>query len=317
MNTDMKKIIYMFGLLACCALGACNDDALDPLTGQYDMDSYVFTRVSSQSTTKLGKGVKSLGITVTDESGHTMDLKVGSLEWTLQNGVYSLASGSLTNGTYQGNIDNTAITAGTLEVTLIEETYYLVGLFTGADGHTYRCNYKGSIDFEIGEDDPEAGDYTATLDLQMVTETDASGNFVGFVSGLQKYAFTLKDGNGATTAYLELVNAEGLSGAQLAGSYTVDASAITPLTLSVGNALPAEWGGYAWGSYFVNNGVNQYLQSGSVNVTVAFSAEGEALYTFTAEGLGTTLGMDAATFGQIAGTGNAFTYKFVPIITNN
>ena len=66
----MKKIFQLTALLMLCFFGACSEDALDGLSGKYDMERRVYKKIIEQSTDKLGKGVKQLNLKLADEAGN-------------------------------------------------------------------------------------------------------------------------------------------------------------------------------------------------------------------------------------------------------
>ena len=84
----MKKIFQLTALLMLCFLGACSEDGLDGLSGKYDMERRVYKNIVAQSTDKLRKGVKQLNLKFADEAGNEWDLRLGSKDWVLQNGVF-------------------------------------------------------------------------------------------------------------------------------------------------------------------------------------------------------------------------------------
>ena len=145
----MKKIFQLTALLMLCLFGACSEDALDDLSGKYDMERNVYTEVVEQTTDKVGKGIKRINIEFADEAGSKWELHINSNDWVLQGGIYQVKSDDITQnvvaGTLYGAVGNNGFVAGNLEVTLLNGIYYLDGLFQGADGKQYSCDYKGAI----------------------------------------------------------------------------------------------------------------------------------------------------------------------------
>lgn len=318
----MKKIYQLTALLILCLFGACSEDALDGLSGKYDMERRVYTEVIEQTTDKVGKGVKRLTILFEDEAGSEWNLIVYSPDWVLQGGIYQLGESleatvpgtflaSVSSAITNDNETHAYIANGTLEVTLLGDTYYIDGLFQTTDGKRYSCDYKGSISFVIGEDDPEASGYTAILSKQPVYLTDAAGQVTGVVPGMTKYSFAVSAPDGKSAAQFDIINSENLALTALGGSYTVTGTS-EPGSMDAGNALPAEWGGASWGSYFINKSVKQFIAGGTLVISVATGMEGETLLTFAGQNLNTTLGMDA-TGTPTPGTATELDIRFVTV----
>ncbi|MGN0053826.1 MAG: alpha/beta hydrolase [Bacteroides sp.] len=312
----MKKIFQWTALLMLCVLGACSEDALDGLSGKYDVERYVCTKVVTQSTDKLRKGVKRLNILLETVRGNQWQMCITCGDWVLQGGVYQVQTSSFTEnveiGTLIGAVDNNGFASGKLEVTLLDGVYYLDGLFQGTDGTSYACDYKGPISFVIGEDDPEPSGYTAILTTSPVYQLDANNQPVGIIPGVAKYAFSVSDPNGNGVAQFDLINKENLTLEELGGSYRVTGTA-EPGSMDAGNALPADWGGWSWGSYFASNGTKQYIMGGTLDIAVVTGMEGETLLSFSGKELLTTLGMDV-TGAQVPGTANRVDIRFVTVL---
>lgn len=142
----MKKIFQLTALLMLCFLGACSEDGLDGLSGKYDMERRVYNEVVAQSTDKLGKGVKQLNIKFADQVGNEWDLRLGSRDWVLQNGIFqakllersekdeTMPKEPLTAGLLYSIVEQDTIASGDVEVTLLGDTYYIDGLFMSKTG---------------------------------------------------------------------------------------------------------------------------------------------------------------------------------------
>ena len=158
-----------------------------------------------------------------------------------------------------------------------------------------QCNYRGALTFEIGVDDPEPSGYTAMLIVSPVNITDQSGQVTGTVPGVSKYMFVITDPNGANAAYFEAINTENLDATALAGEYTVKDNAQDALSMASGTQMPADWGGFSWGSYIVSpEAKKEFLMAGNkVTISVAESLAGEKLYSFSGSGLKTMITMNA------------------------
>lgn len=287
----MKKIYPILTLLALYILTGCSEDSISNLTGQYEMDRYNFTKVENQTTEKLSKGIKALHIALADESGNRLALTVGSLEWTLQQGIYTLTQAVTADKQYTATLQSSTgsamaiIESGDLEVTRIDNTYFIVGLLETNGGKTFKCNYKGSITFEEGEDDPEPSGYTTTVYTSPVTTYDEMGNPT-LHPEVTKYTLIINDPNGKQAAQLDLINNDNMQMTGLAGTYTIQGSAATPWLIDSGWAYP-DWG-MAGGSYYVDSkGINQYITGGTITISVAQGIEGDLLYSYSGTGLQT------------------------------
>ena len=293
----MKNIRFILtALLAGLFAVACEEKPIDGLSGTYDnIERYNFTEVKQQPTEKLGKGIKALVIDLKDAAGHSMQMRIGSAEWVLKAGTYAAAETVAADKTFSAVLgESRKVVSGNLNVNLVNETYIFSGLLTAEDGTEIQCNYRGVLAFEIGVDDPEPSGYTAVLAISPVLITDQSGQVTGTVPGVSKYAFTISDPDGANAAYFEAINTENLDATALAGEYTVKDNAQDALSMASGMQMPAEWGGFSWGSFVANpTGTKEFLAAGSkITVSVAESLEGEKLYSFSGSGLKTTLTMN-------------------------
>ncbi|WP_288844327.1 hypothetical protein [uncultured Alistipes sp.] len=293
----MKNIRFILtALLAGLFAVACEEKPIDGLSGTYDnIERYNFTEVKQQPTEKLGKGIKALVIDLKDAAGHSMQMRIGSAEWVLKAGTYAAAETVAADKTFSAVLgESRKVVSGNLNVNLVNDTYIFSGLLTAEDGTEIQCNYRGVLAFEIGVDDPEPSGYTAVLAISPVLITDQSGQVTGTVPGVSKYAFTISDPDGANAAYFEAINTENLDATALAGEYTVKDNAQDALSMASGMQMPAEWGGFSWGSFVANpTGTKEFLAAGSkITVSVAESLEGEKLYSFSGSGLKTTLTMN-------------------------
>lgn len=294
----MKNIRFILtALLTGLFAIACEEKPIDDLSGVYDeIERYDFTAVTQQPTEKVGKGIKALVLDLKDAGGNTMNLRIGSAEWVLKAGTYAAAGTATADKTFAAVIGGTRkIVSGNLNVNLINDLYIFSGLLTTEDGKEIACNYRGALQFEIGEDDPEASGYTATLTVTPVYITDQNGQVTGIAPGVSKYAIAIADPNGNDAALFEAINVENLAAPALAGEYTVKDNAIEALSIASGMQMPQEWGGWSWGSYIVNpEGNKEFLSAGSkITISAATGSEGETLYSFSGSGLTTSLTMNA------------------------
>lgn len=301
-------------------LWSCSDDVIDDLSGTYDdIQRYNFTTEKTEETTKLKKGLKYLHMVFDNGADISFDLKVVSREWTLQPGVYtpmaSVNDEPKANKFYgfiaKGSQAMGAVTEGQLEVSVINNVYYISGLLTGGDGNRYVLNYRGPISFEIGIDDPEPSGYTVAMKVDPVILMDYTTFQQTVVPGVSKYTLSISDPNGNDAAFFEAINDEGLSIEQLAGTYTIAGSPAKPWLIDNGWLVPDY--NMAGGAYVVSStGEKQYITQGKINIETVQGLSGETLFNFTGENLSfitlaggngsTNLGIRFVSFIQKTGT---------------
>ena len=285
----MKKFRYIIMLLAVIGFTACDSDSIEGLQGTFsDITFCDFNNANVLPTTKLGKGVKSLNTQFTDADGNTLSLSFGSKEWILGEGSFTPVATVETAGTYAGTVNGSAISEGNVDVSIVEETYFITGLVKTADGKQYKTYYKGPLTFIVGEDDPEASGYTMSIQTSAVAIMDWTTWQTTTYPDVTKYTITVCDPNGAQVAMFDVINDNDKTADQLTGSYTIVSDAHDAMQISAGYSLPDY--GMAGGSSFVDAaGATQYLTGGgTVEITTATGIDGSTLYSFKGTGLGTT-----------------------------
>lgn len=306
----MKKYIgSIFSLfIAGLCFTACDNDALDGMQGVYaDMQNYTSQEAIVQPTTKLKKGVKALNVDIKDVKGTAIQISFGSTEWILPAASYTVAE-TVANKTCVVKVNGEAMKSGDIDVSLIEGKYYLNGLFTNAAGQRVKLNYVGELAFVVGQDDPEASGYMMMIDEQPVTSYDWATGQTTVFPGVTKYSVSVTSPEGATTLYLDLINASGNTATGIVGTYTVKGNAHDAWLCDNGWVNPAY--NVAGGSYYVDaSGVKQYITSGQIEVSTAMSSEGAALFNLVAKNLGTT-----TADGKTTSTTGSFSVKFASLM---
>ena len=306
----MKK--YIGSILSLFIAGlcftACDNDALDGMQGVYaDMQNYTSQEAIVQPTTKLKKGVKALNVDIKDVKGTTIQVSFGSTEWILPAASYTVAE-TVANKTCVVKVNGEAMKSGDIDVSLIGGKYYLNGLFANAAGQRVKLNYVGELAFVVGQDDPEASGYMMMIDEQPVTSYDSATGQTTVFPGVTKYSVSVTSPEGATTLYLDLINASGNTATGIVGTYTVQGNAHDAWLCDNGWVNPAY--NVAGGSYYVDaSGVKQYITSGQIEVSTAMSSEGAALFTLVAKNLGTT-----TADGKTTSTTGSFSVKFASLM---
>ena len=306
----MKKYIgSIFSLfIAGLCFTACDNDALDGMQGVYaDMQNYTSQEAIVQPTTKLKKGVKTLNVDIKDVKGTTIQVSFGSTEWILPAASYTVAE-TVANKTCVVKVNGEAMKSGDIDVSLIEGKYYLNGLFANAAGQRVKLNYVGELAFVVGQDDPEASGYMMMIDEQPVTSYDWATGQTTVIPGVTKYSVSVTSPEGATTLYLDLINASGNTATGIVGTYTVQGNAHDAWLCDNGWVVPNN--NMAGGSYYVDaSGVKQYITSGQIEVSTAMSSEGAALFNLVAKNLGTT-----TADGKTTSTTGSFSVKFASLM---
>ena len=294
-------------LLAVIGFTACSNDSIEDLNGEFSNITFcTFNNGSVQPTTKLGKGVKALNTQFTDAEGHTLSLSFGSKEWILSEGSFSPVATVSTAGTYAGTINGSTISEGNVDVSIVEDTYFITGLVKSSDGKQYKTYYKGPLTFIVGEDDPEASGYTMSIVESAVSVFDWTTFTQTDYPDVTKYTITVLDPNGQQVAMFDAINGNNKQAADLAGTYTIVGDAHDAMQISAGYSIP-DYGMAGGTSYLDNGGTMQYLTGGSVEITTAKSAEGETLFSFKGTALET---IDAA---GTTGSG-AFNFMFISLV---
>ena len=306
----MKK--YIGSILSLFIAGlcftACDNDALDGMQGVYaDMQSYTSQEATVQPTTKLKKGVKALNVDIKDVKGTAIQISFGSTEWILPAASYAVAE-TVANKTCVVKVNGESMKSGDIDVSLIGGKYYLNGLFANAAGQRVKLNYVGELAFVVGQDDPEASGYMMMIDEQPVTSYDWATGQTTVFPGVTKYSVSVTSPEGATTLYLDLINASGNTATGIVGTYTVQGNAHDAWLCDNGWVNPAY--NVAGGSYYVDaSGVKQYITSGQIEVSTAMSSEGAALFNLVAKDLGTT-----TADGKTISTTGSFSVKFASLM---
>lgn len=293
----MKKILYI-ALLMMGFLSSCSNDVIDDLSGKYDyIDRLNLTSAQVGTTGKLKKGIKCLKVDFTDAQGNKVNLAVASAEWVLGKGEYTPVpeiANPATAGTYAATITSGGavkkVDAGNIQVNLLGEVYYISGMvYSGSD--SFVINYKGSLTFEIGVDEPEASGYTAHLSVAPVTITDYTTWQTTVIPGVQKYGFAITDPEGRDVAFFEAVNAENLAPEALGGTYTIAGNVTEPFLIDNGWMVPDYV--MAGGAYITSStGEKQYITAGQITFSFNKLEDGTVLASFAGQGL---------TFGTMTG----------------
>lgn len=305
---QLRIMHYALCIAAALLLAACDNDSIEDLSGEYCNITFCdFTNVNVQPTDKLGKGVKALNTTYTDNAGNNLTLRFGSQEWILGEGTYSLVPTVSKSGTYEGTVNGATISDGSMDVSLVGDTYFVNGLVKTSDGKQYKVSYKGPMTFVIGEDDPESSGYTMNIQTNPVSVFDWNTFTSTDYPDVTKYTVTISDPSGKTVAAFDLINSNNLSAPGLAGTYQVESYAHDPFRLDAGYSIP-DYGMAGGSCYMDDNGNMQYIVGGTVEITTVTGIDGNPLYSFK----GTN--MYSVDIAGAEHTGGSFNIMFVSFL---
>lgn len=305
--------ILRAGFVCCCvaiSLTSCDNDSIEDLSGEFsDITWCNFNNASVQPTVKLGKGVKALNTQFTDADGHNLTLSFGCKEWSLVGGTYQIVDNVAKANTYAGSVNGTSISEGDIDVNLVEGIYYINGLIKTSDGKQYKTCYKGSLEFVIGEDDPEPSGYTMSVQTSTVEIMDWNTWQTTSYPDVTKYTITVCDPTGVQVAMFDVINGNNKTTEQLVGSYTIVSDAHAPMQISAGYSLP-EYGMAGGSSYQEQGAKMQYLTGGgTVEITTVTGIDGSTLYSFK----GTNLGVTDVTGATNNGSFNIMFVSFIEV----
>ena len=316
----MKNILKTMIWSVLLVLTSCKDN-VDCMTGKYALDTYRMNQVSSQQSTKVGKGVKKIEVSLTDGT-NVLELAFGTKEWILPAATYSYSpsntgnySDVVTNGTFAARL-----LANGVEVPLSNQTnitisknnkgeYSIILISLLEENNNIKALYSGAIAFEIGEDDPEASGYTISITENPVTDAD---NIT--YPELTKYAIIIADPNGIEVCEMHTVNKANASLKELVGSYTIAGYPTESWLMDNGWVvyMPEYNFKMAGGTYYTDvNNTKQYVTSGTINITTVEDANGVALYSFSGSALNTL------TAENMPGTNGSFNIMFASEMISN
>ena len=309
-RSQLCMMHFAFCIAAALLLTACDSESIEDLSGEFsDITFCNFNTANVQPTVKLGKGVKALNTSFSDENGNNLTLSFGSKEWILGEGTYAPVATVSTAGTYAGTVNGSAINEGTVDVSLVGETYFVNGLVKTADGKQFKTTYKGPMTFVVGEDDPEPSGYTMSIQTSAVSVFDWSTYQTTNYPEVTKYTITVSDPSGKQVALFDAINSNDLKAEQLKGTYQVESYAHVPLRVDAGYSLP-EYGMAGGSCYMDDNGNMQYLVGGTIEITTAIGIDGSTLYSLKGSGLNT---VDAAGAEHAGGSFNIMFVSYLEV----
>lgn len=330
MKEISKYLIY--SAIFVMAFIACEEDALDPLSGKYPAPaenalSDILEKTSLKEgalrvfTLKISNG----GVTATYDpgtstysysgTGNLLSVDFVGKTYFLESGVYTVApkqtakAGNFVagydevsegqKGTFWYTVNNgsetgTKVKGGTITVEKLENNYNISGSLILADDTYIRIDYSGEI---VYEEDPPVYTYTSEITKPYVWTAD--GSTFTPVDGSQLNKITVF-ADGITCAVFEIVTAENAS--TLAGEYPVVAARNTG-EINQGQYLNFLWYGMfdlavKSGSFVVDGTDTLYIREGDITVT-----DNEGILSITSNNLKFQDISTQAAFGVLTETG--------------
>ena len=297
----MKLIHKIFAAAASIlALSSCVQDAIGPLTGEYEKPVTYELNTLVKNEVTVDKSTRTFNVVLTDNAA-TLDMKfVGNKYFLPDNGYTAATADAAKNGTYiVGNGGSTftvngntvGIDSGTLNVKQTDGVYTFKGTLWLADESVIAVNSAVAIVYEA---DPEPVKPLNMADV-VTPVADATG---APVAGVEKHNITLTEGE-ATVAIFELLTAEG---ADIVGTYTCQEYASAAGLMGNGYSFP-DWGVEGGSRYWVD-GQLVLINAGE---TLEVTKDSKGVYKF----VGSTGYEFTATAGN--GGGNADGTEYVEL----
>lgn len=281
----MKNIQFIAKLFYFLALAACHTDSVDTLNGKYEIGHFNFESVSNNATDKLGQGIKAIHLLLSDGDGIELNLVIGSQEWHIAEGTYTLASGTLANKQYTASFNNEYIIhKGDLDITLVNDVYYIVGILETTQEKQIKVTFRGEIQFIDGQDDPEPSGYTFRMFTSDVSVTDWNTGQTTYYPELTKYSFLVSDPTGKQVALFDAINNAGFALDDLVGVYTLQGNPAEAWLMDQGWSMPQY--NIAGGTFFTDqNETIQYATMGKISFSLIPVMNGDTLYTIQGDAL--------------------------------
>lgn len=300
----MKNIQFLTKLFCFLVFSACQTESIDTLKGTYKVDYYNFESANNPTTDKLGQGIKAIHLLLSADDNLELDLVIGSREWYITEGTYTMSSGTLMNKQYIANFNNgNTIKKGDLDITLVNGVYHFVGILETTQEKLIKITFRGEIQFIEGTDDPEPSGYTFKMSTSEVTVTDWNTGQTTNYPELTKYSFSVSDPDGKHVALFDAINKTGLNVGDLEGSYTLQGNPAEPWLMDQGWSMPQYF--IAGGTFFTDeNEIIQYASMGKISFSLIPVINGDTLYTIQGDQLG------LRTYEGVESQGNCL-YKYL------
>ena len=274
------------------ALAACENNAIDPLSGKYPEPEYCPLKALLSQNAVKGESARTFTLEL-GEAGQSLSIEcIGSrMTYFLAPGTYTPAgrneakAGNYVTGDAEGGSWWTTPDArrkladGTLFVALNGETYTIRGVVMLDDGSMIRITYTGVLVFEA-----ELPSFSYTLEVTKPYSWTPDGTTFIAVEGSQLNKITVAS-DGQTVACLEIVTEE--DPASLTGEYPL--KSVTSLERAViqGQYLNLAWIGVPLdmvvesGSYYMEGESKMFIREGAIRIA---DADGVAFGNLPAKG---------------------------------
>ncbi len=283
----LSNAIKALAAVSCAifALTACGDDDDNTSNGDYAVTTYRLSSASSDGATAVSSSIKMIDLTLSNGSGITLNLTLGSRNWTPAVGTYTYSSSVSSSGEFTGNLvfNGSEIDLNEeskLTISLSGSTYDIIAIAVVDSKNKARMTYSGSIDFGTDEVATASG-YTLDLSTSTVSVTDYTTYQTTYYDNVTKYTINIYDAEGTQVAAFDAINSNGLDLDDLMGGYTLQSYPTEKWLMDVGWVYYGNTGG----SYYTDaSGTKQYITDGTVVLTSAEDADGVTYYSFYSAG---------------------------------
>lgn len=265
----MKKLLCI--IAAVLAVTCCEKE---PDDGQkkkvYVLDSVTESSVSvnDDATYRLEATLKGQGFYVT--------ISMNSNETSFPSGTFQSGTDGCRIGLNDGQV-NREVTSSSYTITY-KDGQYSISVSILSKSFEYNFEYKGAIAFNTNL---EISENTIFVTEGNATRFDMSTWQDVIISGVSKYTLAVMDPSDNILASIEVISSPGKKLADLEGDYAVKSSTVSGSI----NAGAVNWGNGSGSFYNDNNGVKQYITSGSIKISGITSEDGVRYYSVTGSGI--------------------------------
>ena len=294
----MKRFLYLIlAVILPLTFASCGQEGPE----NNEPDVFKLDTVKEASATLMDGGELRLKAVLTGR-GYTIELVFGTEDLNVPLGSFNVV-----NDVYHAGECSVSLNDGRADLPVrygtvtVSETDggYLVDLVLEST-FDFHFAYEGPLSFEL---DLEPSGNTLFMMMMDATTINEWWQTV-IVSGVMRYAVTVRDPEGETLAYLEFISDPDETMADLAGKYDVKSSGTESGTIPAGSM---GWGSPT-GSYYIDEaGTAQYITGGKITLTTFQDEAGTDFYTIEGSNL-TTL-----TASGTVGTGS---FKFKNVLDN-
>ena len=265
-------------------LGSCQDNKLDPLSGDFLPAPTVvkFTNLDKAENGKDADGRWIFNLDLSDDAGTKLHAVLVGNKYFLSSNTYSEApEATAKNGNFiagKTTVNGKGVRQGSITVKEARPDYTVSAVLFLEDGTPYKVEWQGQMNFEEPAVLEPEYTYEDTV-AQDCTLEDGSTP----VTDVESHTLVLKDLNGEFAAQIKLIRSVGTT--DLSGTYTVKEYAHEDLTAGNGFDLGVYYGldpgAFVIGSYYVQDGAVTIIEPGA---TISVSAMGDGVYSISGNG---------------------------------